>query len=313
MKKALFPLVILIALSFSGCRKADVDIRFKTIYTNGSSHKKSLHKESSTNNAFTQFGDFVGTITPRTVTGTFRTIRYTDNDYSVQGATTIIDVINGNWQENDPRKFADFTNGNTVEVIPDMYGDMANGWYAKQNINLKYLGISPNYLLFEFDLPENYDSVELLINHFPNSGYHLPNGFNALAVREGRAMKCLSGFFTQHEFNGSDNAPEVFVFGEADSCFVIDVDASNLGSIEYAAPFGVNENSVVARSGNYIAPILTDPVPNQDKVITTTIGFDSENLIEIYAGLDNVPYTFDDVFVFTPLFWNRFDITLEQN
>ena len=37
----------------------------------------------------------------------------------------------------------------------------------------------------------------------------------------------------------------------------------------------------------------------------------SRNLIQVYAGRDNIPYTFDDVFLYRPQFYDRFEVKVE--
>jgi hypothetical protein len=41
------------------------------------------------------------------------------------------------------------------------------------------------------------------------------------------------------------------------------------------------------------------------------ISFDTENLIHVYAGMDNKPYTTDDIFVYAPNYWERLHVKLE--
>jgi len=40
-----------------------------------------------------------------------------------------------------------------------------------------------------------------------------------------------------------------------------------------------------------------------------------ENIIHVYAGADNIPYTSDDVIVFEPKFWERIyvDVDISEN
>ena len=48
------------------------------------------------------------------------------------------------------------------------------------------------------------------------------------------------------------------------------------------------------------------PASNGETITTiSTIGFDNENLIQIYAGADNFPYTSDDIIVYAPNFGER--------
>jgi hypothetical protein len=42
------------------------------------------------------------------------------------------------------------------------------------------------------------------------------------------------------------------------------------------------------------------------------VSFDFADLIHIYAGRDNKPYTYDDVFVYAPRFWERLKVRVVQ-
>jgi hypothetical protein len=50
---------------------------------------------------------------------------------------------------------------------------------------------------------------------------------------------------------------------------------------------------------------LTPPLPEQTKTIVSTLGFNNDNIIHVYAGADNIPYTSDDVIVLEPKYWER--------
>jgi hypothetical protein len=41
------------------------------------------------------------------------------------------------------------------------------------------------------------------------------------------------------------------------------------------------------------------------------MSFNITDLIQIYAGQDNIAYTFDDIFVYAPNFWERISVSLE--
>ena len=47
--------------------------------------------------------------------------------------------------------------------------------------------------------------------------------------------------------------------------------------------------------------------------MVSEISFDTENLIQIYAGQDNIPYTSDGIFLFAPNYWERLIVKLEVN
>ena len=39
----------------------------------------------------------------------------------------------------------------------------------------------------------------------------------------------------------------------------------------------------------------------------------NENIIQIYAGADNIPYTSDDIIVMEPKFWERIYVDVTEN
>jgi hypothetical protein len=43
------------------------------------------------------------------------------------------------------------------------------------------------------------------------------------------------------------------------------------------------------------------------------MSFNTTDLIHIYAGADNIPYTADDIFVYAPYFWERISVILEYS
>lgn len=53
----------------------------------------------------------------------------------------------------------------------------------------------------------------------------------------------------------------------------------------------------------------------KDKTILSTIGFIIDDIIHVYAGQDNIPYTSDDVIVLEPKYWERMyiDVDISEN
>jgi hypothetical protein len=43
------------------------------------------------------------------------------------------------------------------------------------------------------------------------------------------------------------------------------------------------------------------------------LSINTQDLIQVYAGADNVPYTRDDIFVYAPRFWERISSRLDIN
>lgn len=241
------------------------------------------------------------------------TIRFTDKKELEPGGTTLIDVVSPNYDMDDPRCFADFTNGNIVEVIPEMYGNIGNdGWFADEEIHLIYLGVFLHYMLFYYNLPPQYNDVDLMLDHFYGHGMNFirPPGFTDAAMREGNRMASTNFYFLQHEYNGIGFGPRSVVFGGTDSSYVVSPQNIPPGEVSSLISMGIGD---VARVGNYTYQVLTHPGKGKQKVISTTISFNYDNIIQYYAGKDNIPYTYDDVFVLVPHFWTRFNIDLKQD
>ncbi len=111
---------------------------------------------------------------------------------------------------------------------------------------LKCLGIFLEYLLFEFTLPDQYNSVQLKINYFPDQSFGLPEGFSDLAERNRNTMKCLSYYFLQHEYAGTTNSTGNYIFGGTDSCYL--VIANNTPSWEECELVNMAGGGYVARN-----------------------------------------------------------------
>ena len=304
MKHAcLFLTIILLA----GCQKEGSDVKYRTVYTS-SSRSPGLKKSSMSKKApeafYIQYRDFVRTISPDKVTAKLNTIRFLDRKNTDPGMQTMIEIIGVNWPSDDERRFADFKNGNAIEVVPEMFGNVDNdGWFVDENIKLKYLFILPQEFIFEYDMSDQFEDVQ----------FHLPGVFNE---KQGSLMKCsMDALLYQVDDYGLDaqNAKVLrgFIFGETDSTYL--VNPENMSPQDVTELITQSFPQYSLRSGNYVSPVLTPPIPGEPKVITTTISFDTENIIQHYAGVDNIPYTFDDVFVLEPAFWERFSVKIDQN
>ena len=110
-------------------------------------------------------------------------------------------------------------------------------------------------------------------------------------------------------FGYPNQQPWAYFFGNSDSTYLVNQEQIN-HPISEEFPFG---EKFFIRS-NAFQPV-TVKMPNSGQTIEmySTIGFDSENLIQVYAGKDNVPYTQDDVFVYAPKYWERLYVNLEVN
>ena len=301
-------LFLVIAL-LAGCEKKEgLDLKMRTVYTSIPDDGKKSATNSmtyySTTEYYTQFGDFVGAITPLSVKARFNTIRFIDRLNTDHGMQTMLEIIGVNWPFDDVRRLADFTNGNTLEVEPEIYGNVdTDGWFVDENIRLKYLFILPQEFTLEFAIPD------LLTNNFPIHP-------NVYSERNGNTIKCGIDFLL---YPVQDNAYDIvhgislngFVFGETDITYLVRQD--NIPDGDVAELITQAQPHTVVRSSRYVSPTLIPPSRGETKIITTTISFDSKNIIQQYAGADNIPNTWDDRIVFVPKFWERFNVVIEQN
>jgi hypothetical protein len=306
MKKILIIVVVILLL---GCGKEGLDVRFRTIYSSSipiQDGMKAIKLEKSFPVPFYRLGDLVQIITPTKVTAKINTIRFVDRKLTDPGIQTMVELISVNWPQDDVRRFADFTNGNMVEALPEMWGNIDNdGWFVDDTIRLRYLLILPDQFTFEFEYP-----AELPM--YPAFG--LPS--DAL-IRNGNKVSCDMHYFLYRITNpaydyGHGIYLKGFVFGGTDSTYIT-TQAQAQSNNDVFELVSMSQPHSVARSGNFNAPLLTPPSKGKSKIITTYIAFNSNNIIQQYAGIDNIPFTVDDVFVLEPNFWDRFNIVIEQN
>jgi hypothetical protein len=104
-----------------------------------------------------------------------------------------------------------------------------------------------------------------------------------------------------------------FFFGNTDSTFVVNPNGEMI-------PTGVDNpmttsplNSLIIRSAQYTNMIYNAPLPGETVVMNGVLSFDTEGLIQVYAGVDNIAYTSDDILVYAPKFWERISSSLEVN
>ena len=303
--------ILCLIIFLTGCsRNEGLDLKFRTVYTSGAAINKSSPFKNSMGPValtgdYTLFGDFLGSITPAKVTATFNTIRFIDRKKTDPGVQTMLEITGVNWPFDDPRRFADFTNGNTVEVVPEIYGNVdTDGWFVDDNIRMRYLFILPQEFVLEIDLPESLSES--------NFGSYQGVYFD----KQGNKLKCGIEFLLYHVVNeGYDIKNGIylrgFVFGETETSYI--VRQNNIPTGDVAELITQAQPHSVVRSSRYVSPVLYPPDKGETKIITTTISFDSEDIIQHYAGADNTPNTWDDILVFVPNFWERFNVVVEQN
>ena len=140
----------------------------------------------------------------------------------------------------------------------------------KKDLEMIYLVSAPMFYYQEFELPEQYSKF--------NENW---TGFN--------------GNFPE--------IPHATVFGNTDSTFIF----SSTG-ISKDDPMGCAER--IIRSNKFNSIKLQSIPEGETRTITGVMTFDTNGLIQVYAGKDNIPYTSDDIFVYAPRYWERISIDL---
>jgi len=200
----------------------------------------------------------------------------------------------------DPSRIVDFSENKTVTFNPILGGRMNNdGQFVDKQIDFTYFYFMPIYFYQEVQLPAEYKNVHL--NMFSSAS--VDN--NVLKVRHSEMLsKILPNAQTLHGFN--------FVFGNTDSTFVVNPNKETVPTSENN-PISDATIDLIIRSNKYTNMIYNAPSSGETIVMNGVLSFDSENLIQVYAGADNIPYTSDDIFVYTPKFWERIYSRLDIN
>jgi hypothetical protein len=245
---------------------------------------------------YSQFGDFITSLTPSGFVGDLYAARFvTDsivsNDVNMM-TLAIADLQNGI----DPLS-ADFSNNATIPVIPVLNGvntivtnEDGQGTFFKEDVTFKMLWLGME-LKLTVTLPEAYTDVSL--NQFQGISDHSEKQGNVLTTSLGPLNQILG--IPALNSNGL-----TIYFGMTDNTFFSD------GSMMGNAP------GVFIRSANYTEWTMIPPLPEETKTYVSTIWFVNDNIIHIYAGADNIPYTEDDIIVLEPEFWERIYINVSE-
>ena len=224
---------------------------------------------------------------------------YDENPIDNEGH--ILDLIDNNGPEDAPERFADFSNAATVSLAPILWGTVgSDGLYVDKQIDFVIFSFHMSYFYQEVQLPAEYANVNL--SHFNN--VFNDKQYYSDVVKTGNILKV--DFFPLIAY--VDNITGYF-FGCTDTTVLISQSSQIIPAL---APVGVLGGNF-AWSNKYKAWTFDSPMEGETKTMNTTVGFISDNLIQVYAGLDNIPYTSDDVFVYAPNYWERLFVNVTMN
>lgn len=313
--KRLIPLVLILLLSYS-CKEQTGTVLYKIKFTTNEVQlsgantylDKNLSEAKSQNadSYYIQFGDYVTSLTPSRFTSRIWTIGYVDK-VTVPGSNSanLLQYIEQNGEKlsaNDPSRTVDFTNNNVVSFDPVIYGRVNNNnQFEDPQIDFKYFYFLPFDLYQEVRLPLQYQNVQL--NMFSDNSIV----DNTLKVNH---QEMLRKVFPNANVDGMI----YFIFGNTDSTFVVNPNREIVtGSSENNPITYSNVSNLVIRSHKYNNMIYNAPAEGETIVMNGTLSFNTQDLIQVYSGNDNIPYTSDDIFVYAPKFWERIYSKLDIN
>ncbi len=309
MKKAIYLLVFGMVIISCTDHEDSVPPNFgkvNTVFEYTSVGQKEKPVKSDT--YYTQFGEYITSITPVIFKAKFQTIRFTEDYHELNS----IEVINNNLPQFDPKRYADFTNNNTVTMNPEFWGDLqcaynGDSCYFKNPITLNYFYFRLWYFYQEVQLPQQYADLEgpMIYQFMFSPEDSTEETFNALLVDN--YLKARSRCLMEMLYTTTP-IPDVFVFGNTDSTFQYYV--SETDTIPNEHNLMGDKNTYNIRSHKYVPFTFIPPAKGETKTFTTTMSFDYRNLIQIYAGPDNIPYNQDDVFIYAPNYWERLSVTV---
>jgi hypothetical protein len=271
-------------------------------------------KTNLTEERYSRFGDFITSITPTVFIAKFGGMRlqhFVRGDKMWKEQIKIIDGYEVGIIDKDCGRLADFSNNATVQITPVFegvdYADMKNVEF----------NLFTNFILFfyqEFEIPAEYANIKYLDNLLYSGDSIDLNSFSVAGMRDGNWLKIGSSDLmapifdsTWTGFHGNyPQMPQSYVFGSTDSTYMYYEKGIHNQSINN--PTG--QGGYIIRSNAYKPFSIGDMSGGQTKNISGVIAFNTTNLIQIYAGKDNIPYTSDDIFVYAPKFWERLSVNL---
>lgn len=293
---------LFLAVLLQACGNKGGTLRHKVKFTTTQSNLKSA--ASVAESYYENLGTYITSITPTHLTAKMNLLMYLDNWDQSNSATHMISYIDGH--DNDPNYeislLVDFSNNQEVSYEPILYGtDLRDGLYEQKEVTLNYFYFVPYHFIQEFEVPEAYGDMNIIGN---NGTYSIDSitGKRLITVTYQPLIEPIFGY--------PDHQPWGYIFGNTDSTFIVNAECADLPASEN---YPVGGNRPIIRSNKYTPVTVVMPDAGVTTEMYSTISFDTENLIQVYAGIDNIPYTLDDVFVYAPNYWERLALKLELN
>ena len=303
MKKIM---VILILTSFFySCREeGSGSMFFKMKYaTSEDQDQSSIKSKRGLDGFHHDCGEYITSITPHKFTAKFGMLGFQESYTIPDNSNRMLLFVDGNIPDDDPIRYADFTNNNIVSYSPNGLTN-SHGLYDGSQFTFNYFYFDLDYFFQEVNLPEQYESVDIAMFHHVYANYHYI--YDSVIVNN--VLKIRHWPFTNHLSNETSGYPSAYIFGNCDSTFLFNTEWNSIPGNSVHWPFGGSTINSIIRSNNYTPVRLKTPEAGATKIMIGTVRFDLENLIQIYAGDDNIPYNSDDLFIYAPNFWERITV-----
>jgi len=311
MRKLLW--IISLVIILSGCKKEGGRLVCTMTYNLSNTKKTELitkYNSELPRDRYTQFGDFITSITPDRFMGKFLHL-YLSNQFLSEWEL-FIDFFDNQLDIADPIRLADFSNNSSVSFNPEAVN-------IREDALLHYFMAVCLFWYQEFELPEQYENLSLPLLqylYFPGVTVEHFDGPSIGSEKIGRLVKAghydlmapvfdpnWTGFQGQYPVTAHH-----YVFGNTDSTFVFYPEEQYERTVDNP----MAENDVYIVRSNKYTPVTINRIPEGEiRTIRGIMSFNTTDLIHIYAGADNIPYTSDDIFVYSPNFWERISVTLE--
>jgi hypothetical protein len=290
---------ILLAGLMLSCEKGG-NILHKVKYTTEAVSVKSANAEPES--VYSGLGDYITSITPRYFGAKMNILMYLDHWDQWNQSTHMISYIDGH--DNDPNYeislYVDFSNNQETSYVPILYStDKRDDIFLIDEVTFDYFYMVPYYFEQEFEVPALYGDHTIMGN----------NGTYTIDSLTGqRLCKVTQQPFLEFVFGHPDHQPFGYFFGNTDSTYIFNRECAQVPLSENHPNGG---NRPMIRSNKFTPVTVAMPLDGGTIEMYSIISFDTENLIQVYAGMDNIPYTADDIFVYAPNYWERLQVKLE--
>ncbi len=272
---------------------------------------------SNTASYYTQFGDYITSISPTVFIEKFLDMRlfsWEKTDNKMLDAISF-NVIDNNTPMDSCNRIADFSGNASVNFNVDL--SYITGMAIDSVVFNIFVFMSMFYYQ-EFNIPQEYNSVPELTYLCFNTEHINFATSEVGGYRDGLAVKGVSTPFIAPAFipnwtgnySGADftSFPWCYVLGSCDSTYIWKSTINGVEAESIDNPIG--QGGVLIRSSAFNNITLHFPKNGETKNLIGTMTFDTTDLIQVYAGTDNIPFTSDDIFVYAPRYWERISVNL---